>query len=481
MKAKALTSQMGVMLFTMIKGFVALKIMVQFGDHDYAMLAQFFVVSMFAVQFIAVNFDAPLVTSLVNRPQDHRLVFNGLAHLMLLNLLLLSVCAFLSPMTFSQWIWGEEAYLMVGLFLVYVLALSGNQLTLLCFQAERSFTAYSRLQIIQQLFQLFSLILGFWLKNILYVAMFAILFELLLWKAGWRYKTAISFTRAQLSQSRGWIRSNWSVAWPLFFSFIMIWGLNNYGRFLVIQQLDLKALASYAATFSIAILSGQLINPVCSIFFPYMSENGGRDENAIKSLLSGLTILLISTSSVGFVLTASTWILMKLVARADLFAGFAFVACVCAAQTAYGVARLANLSTVVRNKTMHGTAAFAAGLALSIVLGVWLGSYNGIIGIAASYCAGSIFAMSVIFYEVLPFIKKCCPQFSMPGFYLFVMLSIIMPFFTIFMDWSSLLRVAIIIPLFLSTYLFACFLILRNQSFFREIMKNIKFAGGRFA
>jgi O-antigen/teichoic acid export membrane protein len=479
-KTKALISQVGVMLFTMIKGFLALKIMVQFGDRDYALLSQFFVVSMFGVQFITLNFDAPFVTSLVNRPQDHRLVLNSLAHLMAFNLLLIALVAILFPSTVSSWIWGGNFSIMVGLLLIYVLVLSGNHITLLCFQAAKDFTAYSRLQIIQQAFQLFALGIGFWLGNIKLLVITAIIFELVLWRLGWTHKTAISFSREQSKQSRGWIRANWPVAWPLFLGLTMIWGINNYGRFLVVHQLNLKSLASYAATFSIAVLSGLLINPICSVFFPYMSQNNGQDSSAVRSLLSGLTLLIGLTACLGFVLTASTWLLMKLVARADLFAGFPFVACVCVAQMAYGVARLANLSTVVRNRTLHGSLSFAMGLIISILLGFWFGPSFGILGIAVSYCIGSAFSMLVILCDVLSFVKNSHPQFGLIRFSAFTALSFILPFSATWVNWNSFSNILIFGPLILCLYLLGSLVLLKSQDYLDEVVRRIKLPGGRF-
>lgn len=480
MKKKALISQVGVMLFTMVKGFVALKIMVQFGDHDYALLSQYFVVSMFAVQLIALNFDAALVSSLVNRPQDHRDVFNSLVHLMLFNLLIIALFAVVFPGVVSTWIWGGNYFILLGLILVYVLALSGNQITLLCFQAEKSFTAYSRLQMMQQLFQLFAIGLGLWCRSVALVAIFTILFELSLWVVGWKHKNCVSFSRQQFRRSKVWIRLTWPVAWPLFLGFFMIWGINNYGRFLVVHQLDLKVLASYAATFSISILAGILINPICSVFFPYMSENNGVDSSAVRSLLLGLTLLLLLTSCLGFTLTASTWYLMKLVARADLFAGFNFVACVCVAQITYGVARLANLSTVVRNRTLHGSLAFALGLVLSIGLGFWFGAKYGILGIAISYCIGSASSMIIILIDVLPYVKSCYPKFRLTSFSILIFMSLLMPFAAVCIVWDSLIRILIFVPLFLALYLLASLVLLKNQEYSEEIFKKLKLVGGRF-
>lgn len=481
MKSKALISQVGVMCFSMIKGFVALKIMVQFGDHDYALLSQYFVVSTFGVQLILFNFDAPLVSSLVNQGDDRQLAYTSLAHLMLFNLLAVASGALLFPGLVSSWIWGGDFSAMVGLLLIYVLVLSGNHLTLLNLQAAKNFSTYSRLQMGQQVLQLLALGIGLWLWNVMYVVVMAIVLELALWSVGWKHKAAISFSKGQMVQSSRWIRANWPVAWPLFIGFTMIWGLNNYGRFFVVQQLDLKSLASYAATFSIALLSGLLISPVCSVFFPYMSENDGKSLAAARSLISGLTLLLGLTACVGFTLTASIWLLMGLVARADLFAGYPFVACVCAAQMAYGVARLANLSTVVRKRTLHGSFSFASGLAISVVLGFFLGPVYGILGIAISYCLGSVFAMTVILCDVLPFVKSCYPQFGLGRFSVFAALSFLLPFTALWVSWDSLSQIVMFVPSILAPYLLVSLLLLKNEEYLDAVLSKIKVLGGRFA
>jgi len=461
----------------MIKGFVALKILVQFGDHDYAMLSQFFVVSMVGVQLVATNFDAPFVTYLVNHPQGHRTAVNGLVHYVLLIEIVAALLIAAVPGPISFWIWGESYLTMLGLLFVYVIVLSGNNVTLLCYQADRNFSAYSRLQIVQQLFQLCAFGLGLWSGKVAILVYLVILFELLLWGVGWRYKRLLSFSKQQILLSRDWIRTNWPVAWPLFIGFLMIWGLNNYGRFLVVHQLELAALASYAATFSIATLAGILINPVCAVFFPYMSVNSGSDASAVNSLLSGLTILLGLTTCLSLCLTTGTGVLMKLVARGDLFAGIGFVAHVCIAQAAYGVARLANLSTVVRNRTLHGSIAFATGLVISVVLGLLLGPRQGIVGIALSYGLGSLVSMLIILAEVLSFVKSQDPGFRPLKFALFAGVSFVMPYVVVAAGIESLLLAALFAGVASLVYLAGSWVILSGQAYVDDITTRLKTLG----
>lgn len=477
MKVKGLISQFGVTIFAIFKGFIALKILVHFGDHNYALLSQYFVISIFGVQCLLLGFDAPFVSALINQPQDFKRIFNSIVHLLIFNLFLIFFGALLFPSTFSLLIWGGEFYLLLGLLLIYMVALSGNQITLLCYQTEKNFNAYSSLQILQQLFQIIALFLGYLLHNFLAVALLVIVFEIALWAFGFKYKLCISFAPHQFKQSWEWIRSNWSVACPIFLGLAMIWGLNNYGRFIIVHQFDLKALASYAATFSIAVLSGILINPICMVFFPYISENYGRSLDAAQSLISGLVLLIGFTSIIGFLLTITTELLMKIFARSDLFAGSLFVACVCVAQMAYGTARLTNLLTVVRSRTLPGLLAFTSGLIISIGTGLWLGSLRGIPGIAVSYCIGTIFAMIAIIFITMQYVKKCHPKIAIIRFVIFMVLSFLLPFTAIWISWESPWRVTAVILLVLFIYVVTSLFLLKKQYNYFILIKKIKLGG----
>jgi H+/Cl- antiporter ClcA len=86
---------------------------------------------------------------------------------------------------------------------------------------------------------------------------------------------------------------------------------------------------------------------------------------------------------------------------------------------------------------------------------------------------GSWLAMFFILGEVLPFIKTIDPHFGLLSFSMFAAASLAMPFCAVVVEWDSILKILIIVPLVLLVYLACSYVMLKNQDYFYDIFSKI--------
>ncbi|QZA78310.1 hypothetical protein K4H28_02515 [Deefgea tanakiae] len=393
------------MLVGMVKGFVSLTMMVGFGHEHYAMLSQFLVLAGFTAQIMMLNYDAQFVAK-VSVGEDPSIGYSALLKLLILNTSFIFFIASMFDQPLSSFIWGTDRYVSyVVILVIYVFILSLNLLSFLRFQASKKFDYFAGLQILQQLLQLLAIFVGVYLANVLLLVILLILFELLLWFTVQFLGGRPKFSYKNFGLSFDWLRKGSGIAVPLLASFLMIWILNNGGRLILVNQHGLKALAPYAATFSIAILSGLLINPICSVFFPYFSRGQQNLSEIACSVVSAQLALLIFGGVVSMFLIVSSKILIGILASPELFAGSFFVFFICAAQLFYGQARIISLYLAVNDKALSGLYAFMLGAMILLFVGFFSAAQFLAKGIAMATMLGSFVSAAWLWIKMPPLVK----------------------------------------------------------------------------
>ncbi|MGM8061437.1 lipopolysaccharide biosynthesis protein [Vogesella indigofera] len=464
MNAKAVSLQVAVMLVGIIKGFLILKIMTSFGAEEYALLSQFLVVASFSVQLMFLSYDAAFVSQ-ISSGTNSRQAYQAIAFLFVVNAIILFFGCFFFGGNLAYVIFGDGRHVDVMMFFCfYILAQAFNLITLLGFQGSRNFKAYALFQMAQQLLQLLAVFLGTSLKSGTLLLVFLISAEVFLFFCG-RSNLRHFFIEIKSIRARvGWIKENLSVAAPLFFAFMMIWLVNNGGRLAVVHQGGLLTLASYSATLSIAVLSGILINPLCSVFFPYFSAS--KNEAASAALAGKMTLLIFSGAAGLFIILLSEPVLSVL-AKKELFSGSMFVFFVCVGQVFYGQARILSLYSVVNGMASHGSKAFFGG-AIALIMMLFLVSGRGVVWVAASFAIANlttVFLLMPVVMKILSessFVSKRNSLFKM---YIFVPVFL---YFMTFVESHSVYFSCIMFFVALSLFFLGVFLVLRKEPFLKE-------------
>ncbi|WP_429043294.1 hypothetical protein [Aeromonas veronii] len=395
MKVRWVLFQLLVMIVGMLKGVISLKLMVGLGHEYYAVLSQYLVLAMASTQLILLNYDAPFI-SRISKGEKASIAYSALLHLLLFNFILIFLMAFFFDSSISSFIWGSVSYKSyVPFLMVYILLLSLNLLTLLCFQSQRKFDYYGTFQIFQQLLQLLATLIGVYFNDVFLLLTLLIFVELLLWIGSGFLCARPDFLYKNVVVSFNWLKSGIQIAFPLLVSFFMIWILNNGGRLLLVEQKGLISLAPYAATYSIAILSGLLINPICSVFFPYFSSTQN-DHNAgtFGAVVSAQLVLLVFGGGVSLFIIIFSGFLLSILASPTLFAGSFFVFFICVAQLFYGQSRILSLYLAVNDKARSSLYAFTLGATILIIVGWFVVKTWQEQGAAFALMLGSLGAMA---------------------------------------------------------------------------------------
>lgn len=374
--------------------------MVRLGHENYAMLAQFMIISTFGVQIIVASFDAPLVASVVSK-KNERSARTSFLLLLGFNFSVLALVAILFPNAISSFVWGDASYLeYVRYLIIYIAILSLNHFFLINFQGRKNFRAYGAVQLTQQILQLLAICLGVLTNSAVGLVISLVLAEFALWIV------LIFFNRNKSMLARvgardvaSWIVKNFRIAAPLFIVFLLIWVLTNGARLALVNLGGLSKLAPFAATFSISILAGIVINPICTIFFPYFSSVDNKEKSNKDALVAAQLILAFLTTLASIFIILSCGRFLSYLVGEKLYAGDFFVFCVCAAQVAYAQARIATLYLSVNEKPKRGVIYFFIGVLIMLAIDWSTAEKYGANGVAFAYLIGCFVIASLFFRD----------------------------------------------------------------------------------
>ncbi|TSD54711.1 lipopolysaccharide biosynthesis protein [Variovorax sp. KBS0712] len=377
-------------LFALVKGILSLKLMTKLGHENYAMLAQFMVFATFGVQLAVLSFDAPLVSSIATK-NNQKIARMSFLLLLAINISLLILAGSFFSKEISLSVWGDGGYAeYVRYLIIYIFALTLNHFFLVNYQGQKRFKAYGTVQITQQLMQLSAISIGVVMGSPIVLMVSLIVVEFALWVVLWFFYEGPFLTRVSVKELMIWLSRSAKIATPLFVAFLLIWALTNGARLALVHFGGLEKLAPFAATFSLCVLAGVVINPICAIFFPYFSKPSGESKKNKDALVSAqLALAFLTTLSSIFIIVVCEKFLSFLVGE-KLYAGDFFVFCICGAQVAYAQARIAMLYLSVNDKPKRGVLYFFIGVV--VMLGIdWLGTKKyGVNGVALGYFVGCL-------------------------------------------------------------------------------------------
>ena len=108
MNIKNITLQGANIALSIIKGVICLKLLVTLGDSNYAFISQFLVISAFLAQIIFLNYDAPMVSSIINGQSEEDI--NGALNIMFILFIIISVFLILpNKVYYSELVWSDSS------------------------------------------------------------------------------------------------------------------------------------------------------------------------------------------------------------------------------------------------------------------------------------------------------------------------------------------------------------------------------------
>lgn len=455
----------------MVKGFASLKLMLQFGNESYAVLSQFMVVSAFGAQLLILSYDTPYVMDMV-KGDKHFIGPSVLLNLIGINFLIgLTVVLFLGGMI-SECVWGSSSYSwLVFVMVLYIASMSINLITLYNYQASKSFAKYSAFQIAQQILQLLSVVVGVWFDSVITVVSILLLSEWLLIIYGWM-SGSLAYVSSCFEKSVVWLKNKSIYSLPMLISFLSIWTINNGGRISVVNVGGLNQLAIYSATTSIAILSGSLINPICTAYLPKLCRvNDGSQDGECNSFLTAWFVLVSAIGFFSIILLVLTENLLELVAKSDLFAGNEFVLLVCLAQLFYGESRLYSLYLTVRGQAKYGLYAYAISAILFSVVVMSLTNMMDLVGAATALMLSMGAARFLLYFKLKDdsLIKFVVSRHIFHIFWLCTVFSIIIA--CLFVNLNTAYKY---IMCFFDLLFFALLVLILRKSFVQMSVSNLK-------
>ncbi len=396
-KAKAILLQASVTVTGVIKGILLLKLIAGLGKEHYAFISQFLVIGMIGAQALMAGFDAPMVSDTAT--QKSECAPDALKLVILINLLGLCLLFLLAPEAIANFVWGDASHSTEAMLLLAYIGVQGLSLTKLTqFQGEKKFSLYTRYQMAQQLTQLAAIALTTWTGSIFYIVNAVILAELTVWTLTSLLVPLAPFIGKPTTKEKLiWIKVNLRVALPLFASTLLIWIITNGGRLVAVDQTDLKTLAMYSSTLAIAVLSSALTNPLCTVFFPYLSAGKGKNKEDSQSNLEQAQSALLATStllSIGILCLARPAI--DYLAGPSFYAGPLFTFLICAGYIFFAQSRIVGLYHSINGSSGAIFRIYCLGSILFLAM-AWLSSQLiGINGIALSFALGCFMLFSLL-------------------------------------------------------------------------------------
>lgn len=392
--------QLLTLLVAVGKGVVSLTLLSGQGPAFYATLSQFMVLATFLGSVLSLQLDAATVRFAaggqlaLGRVLSGNLLCVALAGLLLIGLMLAGGNQ-LSPLVFDHagWRWPM------------VLAATSSLLTallLICWsslQALSQFRPLALLQISQYGLQMvaiaWSVSSGVTVEVMLaLVASDAAMLALVLLVLARRH----GLCRPDLA----YLRQALPFALPLLASFLLTWLIHASGRFVLVNVHGLAAVAPYAATFTIAALSGLLTPPFVNVLYPQLvRQAASADAHAPHGLLGralGLYLLLSLP-----LLVLMVWLgrpLVELASGPGFYAGAGVMAGLACGFLCTGMTRLAGLALLTADKTRLMMNSLAWGVAVNALIMLAGVQRFGAAALAAGYAAGFAVPLLLVLRQV---------------------------------------------------------------------------------
>ncbi len=352
----------------------------------------------FGVQIVVSSFDAPLVASIAAR-KDEKIARTSFLVMLAVNLFVLLALSSFFAREIAVFVWGDAGYFeYVRVLIIYIAILCLNHFFLINFQGEKNFRAYGSVQLLQQLLQLLAICIGVFANSVFILTVALIGVEIALWLALFFYSRDLLLASVHVTDIVRWISKSSKIAAPLIVAFLLIWVLNNGARLALVNFGGLARLAPFAATFSISVLAGVFINPICAFFFPYFSSVTGEERNNKDALITAQLVLAFLTTCASIAIILGAGKFLTYLVGGNLYAGDFFVFCVCAAQVAYAQARIVMLYLAVNGRPKQGVLYFFTGVLIMLVIDWSVTKEYGANGVAFAYFIGCS-VIAVLFFR----------------------------------------------------------------------------------
>lgn len=392
-----LALQLLTLLVAVLKGVVSLTLLSQQGPQFYATLSQFLVLATFLGSVLSLQLDAATVRFAaagqlaLARVLSGNLLCVGLVGGVLIGLMLL-LGGQLSPWVFGHPGWrGPMVLAAISSLLTALLLICASSL-----QALAQFRPLAVLQISQYLGQIaaiaWSVRYGHEVR-VMQALVVADALMLLLF-------LGVLLRRHGLARpDLAYLRQALPFALPLLISFFLTWLIHASGRFVLVQVQGLSAVAPYAATFTMAALTGLLTPPFVNVLYPLLARQVAQGESSgLLGRTLGFYLLLSLPLLVLMVWFGQT--LVELASGPGFYAGPWVMAGLACGFLCTGMTRLAGLALLTGDKTrlmMYSLAwgALLNGLVMLLGAATW-----GALALAAGYALGFALPLLLILRRV---------------------------------------------------------------------------------
>lgn len=388
--------QLFTLLLAVLKGVVSLTLLSRQGPAFYATLSQFLILATFFGSILSLQLDAATVRFAADGKRQLARVLSGnllcVAGVgLLLILIMLGAGGRISPFVFDHAGWRVPM----------VLAATSSTLTallLICYSSLQAHAQFRRLavfQVGQYMLQIVAIALSvhYGREQIVMLAlvaadalMLSILLMVLLRQHG------------LLAPDKEYLRLALPFALPLLISFFLTWLIHASGRFVLVNLHGLAAVAPYAATFTIAALSGLLTPAFVNVLYPQVArlEEGGAGILLGRAL--GAYLLLSAPLMLSMIMLGQP--LVELASGPGFYGGALVMAGITCGFLFTGMTRLAGLLLLTGDKTRRMMVYLGAGAVLNTLVLVLGAPRFGADALAVAYACGFLLPLILLLKNI---------------------------------------------------------------------------------
>lgn len=390
--------QLATLVVAVLKGVVSLTLLSKQGHAFYGTLSQFLVMATFFGSVLSLQLDAATVRfGADGRRSLGRVLFTSLACVGVVGLLLMGLMAIGGGLV-SRFVFDHA-----GWRLPMLLAVSSSTLTALLLVAYSSLQTQSRFrrlalfQISQYVLQMLAIAVSVhWGQEVIVMAALVVVDALVLvvlLLMLWRQHGLPGFDRDYLAQALPF-------ALPLLTSFFLTWLIHASGRFVLVNLSGISAVAPYAATFTIAALSGLLTPPFVNVLYPQVArlEAGSAAAAQVLGRTLGAYLVLSAPLVVSMVMLGET--LVQLASGPGFYAGNAVMAGIALGFLFTGMTRLAGLVLLTTDKTRHMMRYLAVGAVVNVLVAYFGVPHFGVQALALGYSLGFLLPLLLVLRDV---------------------------------------------------------------------------------
>lgn len=392
--------QLLTLLVAVLKGVVSLTLLSRQGPAFYATLSQFLVLATFCGSVLSLQLDA----ATVRFAADGRRSLGSLLSANLLCVaavgLLLMVAMALGGDVVSPWVFDRA-----GWRLPMVLAAASATLTallLVCYsslQAQSQFRRLAGFQMTQYLLQIVAIAWS------VHYGHESVVMACLLLADGLTLLVvlAVLLRRHGLcAPDRDYLRLALPFALPLLASFFLTWLIHASGRFVLVNVHGLAAVAPYAATFTIAALSGLLTPPFVNVLYPQIMRLQEDGDAAARLLGRALAVYLLLSLPMVLAMIVLGQPLVELASGPGFYAGALVMGGLACGILFTGMSRLAGLILLSSDRTRLMMFYLAAGAVLNMLVLLLGVPRFGANALAGGYAAGFLLPLLLLLARLGP-------------------------------------------------------------------------------